>query len=158
MSFTLDRWDKASFGRRAGRDKHMQTEQAGMELMSGCLALLALPVIIFLARLSRVNQASRAPEARERLTGLLIEFASGADRSGAKVRQIEALLMALLATDRRYEDLLSAVASFQPGRVLPFHDEQWLAEVFRAYLAKRRVTVTETIPRGLWPPPPGQTV
>ncbi len=87
---------------------------------------------------------------------LVTDFVFGVDQSQARVTQIHTLLLNQFLHDSRYEELMTAVASFVPGGAAPFLDEAALSEVFRDFLRKRHISVPEppTDQPGVWPPPP----
>ena len=117
----------------------LKTEQAGLELFSGCLGLFAL---LFVGIGTRVMRRMRTGSENRRLNGLLTDFVTEADQSLVNVNQIQAMLMTTFAHNREDEELASAIASFAPGAVAPFHNEAWLANELCAFLRKRRIVCT----------------
>jgi len=128
-------------------------EEGGLELFSGCLGLFAL---LFVGIGAKVVRRMRRGSENRRLNGLLVDFVTGADQRLMRINQIQAMLMTTFAHNREDEALASAIASFAPGAVAPFHNEAWLADKFRAFLRKRRIVVPEygKEQTGVWPPPP----
>ena len=122
----------------------------------GCLMLLTLllgGVGVWIASLVRRDQ--RRP-GRDRFHSLLVQFCTGEDRSLAQVEKIRAILVVTFADDSEHETLAADVATFAPGGLPPFHDEAWLEERFRVFLAGRGIFVPEYAKDqpGVWPPPP----
>jgi hypothetical protein len=134
----------------------MQTEESGLEVLSGCFALAALVFAAGGGALWRLLWARRARRAHDDLVRLMTDFLFGVDQSQARVTQIHTLLLNHFLHDSQYEELMTAVASFVPGGAAPFLDEAGLSEVFRVFLRKRRISVPEaaTDQPGVWPPPP----
>ncbi len=134
----------------------MQAEEAGLEVMSGCFAVVGFLFFSMGAIIVRSLRARRNGPAYDRLIHLMIDFVADTNRSLEAVTQIETLLMAAFIRDGEYEELTAAVASFTPGGTYPFRDEAWLAETFRAFLRKRGVSLPDYGPDqpGVWPPPP----
>lgn len=87
---------------------------------------------------------------------LMTDFIFGVDQSQARVTHIHTLLLNHFLHDSRYEELMTAVASFVPGGAAPFLNEAGLSEVFRGFLRKRGISVPEppTDQAGVWPPAP----
>ena len=87
---------------------------------------------------------------------LLVDFCTGADATPVQVQRIQILLMASFGQDSEFEQLTTEVATFAPHGQPPFHDEVWLEEKFRMFLAGKGITVPEQVREqpGVWPPPP----
>ncbi len=102
--------------------------------------LLSVPGSILIAVLRRPSPNY------DTLIGLLNNFVMGGARGQAEVNAIHALN--------------SAVGSFTPGGSPPYLDEAALAEVFRAFLRNRNISVPETPAEssGVWPPPPNFSI
>jgi hypothetical protein len=66
---------------------------------------------------------------------MLRRFVEGGDRSVAAARQLEDALAARFADDERFEDLLHALASYQPGGGEFLFDEERILPHCRAALA-----------------------
>ena len=87
-------------------------------------------------------------------------FVTGADRSRANAEEMHSLLLSHFASDSAYADVTTAVASFVPGGVVPFYDEDRLAGMLREFLRGQNVSVPDAPPDapqeqpGVWPPPP----
>ena len=134
-------------------------EQAGLEVLSGCFALLALVIAGGtggIARFIHVRHSKRKNPERQRLNELLIDFCTGADATGVQVQRIQILLITSFGQDSEYEDLTTAVATFAQRGQPPFHDETWLEDTFRVFLRGQGITVPnygKELP-GVWPPPP----
>ena len=137
----------------------METEHGGLEVLSGCFGLLAL---IFLGSGSGIayfvkrKQERRNPLGRQRLNDLMADFCTGADATSVQVQRIQILLMTSFNQVSEYEQLMTDVATFAPGGKAPFHDEAWLEEKFRVFLAGKGIIVPEQAKEqlGVWPPPP----
>lgn len=139
-----------------GSGKNLDTEQSGMEVLSGCFGLFALLLGSISAVIVGVShRRSKVPE-RQRLNTLLIEFCTGTDQSLAKVNQIRSLLMVTFTEDSEHEELAAAANSFAPGGLPPFHDEAWLEDTFLVFLGKQGIVVPAygREKPGVWPPPP----
>lgn len=124
----------------------METEQAGLEVLSGCLGLLAL--VIFgigggVMRLLNGRIKKRHSPERRRLNDFLIDFCTGADATSVQVQSIQRLLMTSFAGDSEYEALTTTAATFAPSGRAPFHDEAWLEEKFRVFLSNQGIFVPE---------------
>ena len=134
----------------------MQAEDAGMEVMSGCLGLLALLFAAGGGALWSAFWKRRVKPAYDQLIRLMIDFVFGVDRSQVRVTQIHTLLLNHFLHDSRYEELMTSVASFVPGGTAPFLDEAGLVKVFQAFLKSHKVTGPEEAPgrSSVWPPPP----
>ncbi len=137
----------------------MGAEQAGLEVLSGCFALLALVIAEGtggIARLIHVRHGKRKNPERQRLNDLLIDFCSGADATRVQVQRIQILLITSFGQDSEYEELTTAVATFAPSGRPPFHDEAWLEGKFRVFLQGQGITVLDygREQPGVWPPLP----
>ena len=117
----------------------------------GCLLLvLGVPVSLYVAFLHRPSPNY------SRLMSLLMDFVMGGARGQAPVDTIYALLLNHFVKDENYGALIAAVGSFRPGGSPPYHDEAALAEVFRAFLRNRNISVPDAPAEdsSIWPPPP----
>ena len=87
---------------------------------------------------------------------LLRDFVMGGARGQAEVNIIDRLLLHHFVHDEEYGALIAAVGSFRPNGFLPYRDEAALAEVFRAFLRSRNISVPDAPAEdsGIWPPPP----
>jgi hypothetical protein len=134
----------------------LDAEQGGLEVMGGCLGLLALLFGGMSAAVIRLSLIRRKAPERQRLNELLIEFCTGTDQSLTKVNQIRSILMVTFEEDHEHEDLLTATGSFAPGGNPPFHDEEWLEGKFRTFLRSQGIALPEYGKEkpGVWPPPP----
>jgi len=65
---------------------------------------------------------------------MLRSFVQGVDRSVAAARHIEGALAAQFPDDERFEDLVLALASYQPGGGEFLYDEQRILPLCRAAL------------------------
>ena len=120
---------------------------------SGLLVLLVLGGGVWIASLVQRGQRSSG---RQRFNDLLVEFCSGGDQSLAQVSKIRAVLLVTFADDYEHEALAGAVTTFASYGQPPFHDEVWLEEKFRMFLAGKGITVPEQVREqpGVWPSPP----
>ena len=122
----------------------------------GCFGLLTMLLLgggVWIASL--IQRGQRKP-GRDRFNNLLIQFCTGEDQSAAQVGKIRAILLVTFADDSEHEALAADVATFAPGGKAPFHDEAWLEEKFRVFLAGKGIVVPEQAKEqpGVWPPPP----
>ena len=134
-------------------------QQAGLEVLSGCLGLFALLIAGSgggIALLLKRHASKRTSPERRRLNELLIDFCTGADTTSVQVQRIQILLMTSFGQDSEYEALTTAVATFAPAGLPPFHDENWLEEEFRVFLATQDIVIPSygREQPGVWPPPP----
>jgi hypothetical protein len=67
---------------------------------------------------------------------MLKAFVEGVDRSVAAAREIEGALAQQFPEDDRFEDLLLALASYQPGGGEFLYDEKRIMPLCRAALAQ----------------------
>ena len=134
----------------------MHTEDAGLEGLSACFALVALLFAAGGGALWRSLWTRRARPAHDHLVNLIVGFVTSEDRSLERVAQIEALLTIKFARDRHYEELTASVVAFAPRERAAFRDEAGLVQVFRAFLKKQGVPVPDEArdQSGVWPPPP----
>lgn len=65
------------------------------------------------------------------LRSLIDRYLSGADRSPALVRGIEARATATVGDDDRFDGLMAALALFAPSGRPPYLDEEGLADALR---------------------------
>jgi|GEM_PF-1813517 len=128
-------------------------------MLSGCCGCSGLLILLLLGGgvwIASLVQRGQRSSGRQRFNDLLVEFCSGEDQSLAQVNKIWAILLVTFADDSEHEALAAAVATFAPGGKAPFHDEFWLEEKFRVFLAGKGITVPEQVREqpGVWPPPP----
>jgi len=137
----------------------LQTEQGGLEVLSGCFGLLALIIAGGtggIARFIHVRRNKHDNPARQRLNNLLVDFCTGVDATSVQVQRIQILLITSFGQESEYKELTTAVATFAPSGRPPFHDEAWLEERFRAFLRGQGITLPDYGKEqpGVWPPPP----
>jgi hypothetical protein len=65
---------------------------------------------------------------------MLRRFVEGGDRSAAAARQLESALAKRFPDDERFEELLDALASYQPGGGEFLFDEEQVLPLCRAAL------------------------
>ncbi len=124
-----------------------------MFILTGCgclLLIMSVPVSILVAVLRRPSPNYN------KLMGLLRDFVMGGARGQAQVNIIHALLLNHFVRDEDYHALIAAVGAYSPGGSPPYFNEAALAEVFRAFLRSRNISVPDAPAEAanVWPPPP----
>lgn len=126
--------------------KILETEQAGLEVVSGCFGLLALIIAAGtggIVRFINVRHHKHKTPERQRLNDLLIGFCSGADATSVQAQRIQILLITSFGQESEYEELTTAVATFAPGGLPPFHNEAWLEDKFRVFLSGQGIILPD---------------